>query len=336
MPLTKTAIKISHSPDSDDAFMFYALAMGKITHDFEFEFNSAEIEKLNGKAVNNTADDICALSFHTYAYVADRYQILRSGSSMAALNYGPRLVSKPAIAKQICTSAKWHFCPSALLSFARTILMYVSDTLRSLGLGRLASVTKCLFRSKPNISNLRIAIPGKLTSANLCLQIYAAEQGSKFTPVYCSFDEVFEILERDEVDAALLIHESQLKYQDQGYKLVLELGKWWHEISGGLSMPLGCNAISRKLDLETRSKLASLMKESIQWGLENHTETLDYARKFAANELDDRRAAEYISMYVNAQTLELSEDDLRSIELMFELANKHGLLNCEKPSLDLI
>lgn len=282
---TKSALRtisIAHSPDSDDAYMFYALSAGKIPCDYGFSFTSAEIETLNQAALKGTAPDICALSFHAYAYVADQYQILRSGASMAGANYGPRLVAKGNLAKQICTRA--------------------------------------------NLSKLRIAIPGKLTSAYLCLQIYQKQIGADFIPVFCSFDEVFELLERGEVDASLLIHESQLKYQEQGYKLILDLGKWWHEMSGGLSMPLGCNAISRRLPDTDRSELAKLMTESIRWGLEHRAETLAYARKFAANDLSDEKADEYISMYVNEQTIGLSDKDLESIKLMYKLGAQYSLI----------
>ncbi len=289
---SKTQISIAHSPDSDDAYMFYALNSGKIPYPYEFTFTSAEIETLNQAAVAKTAPDICALSFHAYAYVADQYQILRSGASMAGANYGPRLVAKDTLAKQICTRA--------------------------------------------NLSNLRIAIPGKLTSAYLCLQIYQKQIGANFIPVFCKFDEVFDLLASGEVDASLLIHESQLKYQEQGCELILDLGKWWHEMSGGLSMPLGCNAINRKLPEHDRVELAKLMTESIRWGLEHRAETLAYARKFADNNLSDEKADEYISMYVNDQTLALSQDDVNSIKLMYKLATDFNLLPDKTTTLDLI
>ena len=96
--LDRAIIKIAHSPDSDDAFMFYGIMQGKaqeITgiHDFEFDFSSGEIEILNQKALEDSDLDICAVSFHAYAHIAERYQILRSGASMGGENYGPRIVA---------------------------------------------------------------------------------------------------------------------------------------------------------------------------------------------------------------------------------------------------
>ena len=280
---SRKLIKIAHSPDSDDAYMFYALAHGKIPQsDFEFEFSSAEIEKLNQEALINNNFDICALSFHAYALVADRYQILSSGASMAGPDYGPRLVA-----------------PRPL-------------------------------QAKP-----RIAIPGQLTSAYLVLQLYYQELGSDFERVFCSFDEVFDLITETRADAALLIHESQLKYQELDYQLILDLGAWWYQLSKGRSMPLGCNAVARRLSLENRLKLSQLMQASIAWGLAHPQETLSYARDFAANNLNDSDAAKYISMYVNEQTLALSAADISSIELMFKLAQEAALIQ-STPPLDLI
>jgi len=88
MPRT---IHVAHSPDSDDAFMFYALAEGKIdTGDLRYVHELSDIESLNRRALS--ADlEVTAVSIHAYAYLADRYALLNSGSSMGD-RYGPRLV----------------------------------------------------------------------------------------------------------------------------------------------------------------------------------------------------------------------------------------------------
>ncbi len=89
MPRT---IHVAHSPDSDDAFMFYALAEGKIdTGDLRYVHELSDIESLNRRALQ--ADlEVTAVSIHAYAYLADKYALLNSGSSMGD-RYGPRLVS---------------------------------------------------------------------------------------------------------------------------------------------------------------------------------------------------------------------------------------------------
>ncbi len=92
MPRT---IHVAHSPDSDDAFMFYALAEGKIdTGDLRYAHELSDIESLNRRALSGELE-VTAVSIHAYAYLADRYALLNSGSSMGD-RYGPRLVSTSA------------------------------------------------------------------------------------------------------------------------------------------------------------------------------------------------------------------------------------------------
>lgn len=87
-------IKIAHSPDTDDIFMFYALKTGQLKSPrFEFDIIGEDIGVLNASA-NTEQYDICALSFHTYALVADKYALLSSGASMAEKTWGPVIVSK--------------------------------------------------------------------------------------------------------------------------------------------------------------------------------------------------------------------------------------------------
>ena len=188
---SKPKIKIAHSPDSDDAFMFYAMKENKVGKgNYDYVFGSAEIEALNKMAMtrnpNQSSYDVFAISFHAYAYLFKKYQILLSGASMGSATHGPRLVASEKVYKDY------------------------QDTKSLLG--------------------MKIAIPGELTSANLILQIIAKENEYSFVPEFCSFNEVFELLDEGIVSAALLIHESQLKFADKGYKELINLGSWWYRI----------------------------------------------------------------------------------------------------------
>jgi len=94
--MTKQTIRVAHSPDSDDAFMFYALAQKKIdTGNFEFVDELSDIETLN-QAARAGKYEITALSIHGYAYVADRYALLNSGASMGE-GYGPMVVAREEV-----------------------------------------------------------------------------------------------------------------------------------------------------------------------------------------------------------------------------------------------
>src|SRR5579883_932438 len=89
----KRTITVAHSPDSDDAFMFYGLATHKIdTGDIEFKHVLEDIQSLNEKALRGVYE-VSAISFHAYAYVADRYALLPHGASIGD-NYGPIIVAR--------------------------------------------------------------------------------------------------------------------------------------------------------------------------------------------------------------------------------------------------
>ena len=91
-------IRVAHSPDSDDAFMFYALAQDKFdTGNLRFVHELSDIESLNRRAMTGELE-VSAISIHAYAYIADRYALLSSGSSMGD-KYGPRLVAREALGR---------------------------------------------------------------------------------------------------------------------------------------------------------------------------------------------------------------------------------------------
>ena len=130
--LTETerkTITLAHSPDSDDAFMFYGLATHKLdTGGLNFQHLLKDIQTLNEEATRGTYD-VTAISFHAYAYVADKYALLPHGASIGD-NYGPIVVSRePA--------------------------------------------------TPDDIANLKIAIPGKLTSAFLALRLFTRSSSTR-------------------------------------------------------------------------------------------------------------------------------------------------------------
>ena len=92
-------IRVAHSPDSDDAFMFYALAEGKIdTGDLDFVHELQDIETLNRRALKRELE-VTAVSIHAYAYLADKYALLPHGASMGE-GYGPRLVAREPLTRE--------------------------------------------------------------------------------------------------------------------------------------------------------------------------------------------------------------------------------------------
>jgi 1,4-dihydroxy-6-naphthoate synthase len=242
-------IRVGHSPDPDDAFMFHALANNKIdTGPYQFTHELQDIQTLNDRAFRGELE-LTAVSLHGYAYVTDKYALCACGASMGD-NYGPMVVARQ---------------PGGL-----------SD-----------------FRGKT------IAVPGKLTTAFLALKLAL---GDDFTPVVYPFDEILAVTAAGKVDAGLIIHEGQLTYQNDGLHLIVDLGKWWMQDTG-LPLPLGGNAIRRDLGKKAMEEVTTLLKQSIQYGLEHRAEALAYALQFG-RDLDRSQADKFVGMYVNDWTLD--------------------------------
>lgn len=263
-------IHVAHSPDSDDAFMFYALAQNKIeTGDLEFEHVLKDIETLNRDALKGTYE-ISAVSIHAYAYLADQYALLGSGASMGE-QYGPMVVSKTAFP--------------------------VSE-----------------------LKNKKIAVPGTLTTAFLALKLLEPN----FEHVTVPFDQILDAVEKGQADCGLIIHEGQLQYADMGFKLIVDLGKWWHGETG-LPLPLGGNAVRRNLGPELMSRLAKIQKASIAFGLNNRKDALDHAMQYARG-LTTQVADKFVGMYVNDRTLDYREDGKKAVREILDRAYKAKII----------
>ena len=263
-------IVCAHSPDSDDAFMFYALATGKLRSPVvSFRHVLDDIESLNRKALEGVYD-LTAISYHAYPYVASRYVLMASGSSVGD-GYGPMLIAaKPLEPGQI--------------------------------------------RGK------RIAIPGTMTTAFLVLRLLEPD----FEPVVTPFDQIPSVVRGHGADLGLVIHEAQLTYGKGGFHNVLDLGRWWKE-TYGLPLPLGANALRRDLPDEVRSECCRLMRESIQYAIDNRDEALNYALQFA-RDMETPLADKFVGMYVNHHTLDCGDDVPAAAQKLLEMGHDAGII----------
>ena len=264
-------ITVAHSPDSDDAFMFYALAKNRIDcGGFEFRHVLQDIETLNRRALEGRYE-VTAISFHAYAFLCDRYSLLDSGASMGD-RYGPLVVSKRPME------------PSELK-------------------GKV------------------LAIPGAMTSAFLIMKLFQPD----FTPVVVPFDRIFEAVADDRADAGLIIHEGQLTYSSRGLHAVIDLGEWWHRETG-LPLPLGGNAIRKDLGATAIRRIARILKQSIQYGLDHRAQALDYAMSFAGD-MDPSLADRFVGMYVNQRTLGYGAAERRAVQLLLDRGHREGIID---------
>jgi 1,4-dihydroxy-6-naphthoate synthase len=264
-------ITIAHSPDSDDAFMFYGLATNKVrVPGLKFTHTLTDIETLNQKAIHEAFYDITAISFHAYPYLQDNYALMACGGSVGE-GYGPMIVSSRRF-------------------------------------------------SLDEIKDVRIAIPGELTTAALTLKLFTPHVRTTVVP----FDQIIPQVRAGKFEAGLIIHEGQLTYSASGLFKVLDLGQWWREETG-LPLPLGGNAIRRSLGEETMRVVTKALRESIQHALDHREEALAYAMQFA-RDLDTQLANRFVSMYVNERTLNYGEDGREAIRKLLELGHERGII----------
>lgn len=257
--LMPTTLRIGHSPDPDDAFMWYPLANfaagagpgGKTytpridTGPYRFVHVLEDIESLNQRSARGELE-ITALSIHQYPYIADKYALTSCGSSMGD-GYGPMVVAPRA---------------------------YTVDELK----------------------DITLAIPGTRTTAylTLCLLLGGKPKNAKVVP----FDQIIQRVAAGEFDAGLIIHEGQLTYANSGLERVVDLGEWWTS-TRGLPLPLGGNAIRRDFASEFGPicrVLYDSIRYALDHRQEAIDYALNYARDMGSD-LADRFIGMYVNDY---------------------------------------
>ena len=267
-------ITLGHSPDPDDAFMFYALAENKIdTGPYKFEHILQDIQTLNERAQRKELD-ITAVSIHAYASLAKDYALLASGASMGD-GYGPMIVGFEQF-------------------------------------------------NKRELLTKRIAIPGKMTSAYLAIQLFLGKTDEHLDTLVVPFDKIFSAIKEGEADVGLIIHEGQLTYGDEGLVSSVDLGQWW-QMEKDLPLPLGGNAIRRSLGNEHIKEISRILKESIQYGLDHRDAGVEHALPLGRG-LDKTKADKFIGMYVNDYTIDYGEKGREAVNLFLEEGHLAGIL----------
>ncbi len=173
-----------------------------------------------------------------------------------------------------------------------------------------------------------IAVPGAGTTAYLVLRLLVSDFRPVFIPIQ-PYDLVFRALRDGKVDAALLIHEGRLTYEAEGFARVLEIGQAWAELTRGLPLPLGGNAIRRTLGPETIATLSDLLRTGIRYSLEHREELMDELLRSETREgvgLARKQLDRYLGMYANDDTLAYPPDARRAVEELLSLGRAAGYL----------
>jgi 1,4-dihydroxy-6-naphthoate synthase len=266
-------ITLGHTPDADDAFMFYGFASGGVKSSFVIKHVIQDIETLNRRALAHELD-VTAVSAHAYAYLQD-YVILRGGGSFG-LNYGPVVI-------------------------ARKEKRMTPDSLR----------------------NAVVAIPGKMTSANLLLKLAVG----KFVGKEMSFEAIPQAVLEGSVDAGLVIHEAQITYDRTKFDGVLDLGVWWNGQAGGLPVPLGINVASKRtMNPAQLKEFSDLFVRSIEYGLAHIDDSVNYAMQYSRGQPKET-ITRFVRMYVNEITRDMGQPGRKAIEKMFAMARESKVIN---------
>src|SRR5215831_1884665 len=282
---------LGHSPDPDDTFMLYAMAENKIDlRGYRFDHRLEDIQTLNERARRGELH-ISAISMHAYADVADEFALLPCGASMGD-GYGPVVVRARSSA------------------FARPPE------------GRTPNNEATPYESaREALHDCVIAVPGKLTSAFLALQLFLGEVDFIVVP----FDRIFDAIKTGQADAGLIIHEGQLTYQQAGFEKIVDLGEWWKRQTG-LPLPLGGNVVRKDIPPPVRRDLSGIIRESIEYGLTHREEAVAYSLAYA-RDMNAQLASKFIGMYVNEFTRCYGEIGRAAIRKFLSEAHHKGYID---------
>jgi len=191
----------------------------------------------------------------------------------------------------------------------------------------------------------RIAIPGKLTTAFLLLQLYdpAIAGAHRVTPLQLGrhgglplpltpdpvfiempFHMIMDAVANEGVDAGLIIHESKFTYPSYGLKQALDLGKWWEEETG-LPIPLGGIIAKRSLGDFLIEKIDGLIRQSVEFAFINRSGPMEYIKQHS-QELSDEVINQHINLYVNDYSLNTGREGERAALELLSRAEQAGII----------
>jgi len=197
--------------------------------------------------------------------------------------------------------------------------------------GPLLVSKRAVSKDEVAAGTLRIAIPGKYTTANLLL-------GLAFPNALDRTELVFSAIEpavsSGEFDAGLLIHENRFTYEAKGLKKIVDLGEFW-EGETGAPIPLGGIVVNRSLPDDVKQRLNRVLRRSVEYAFAHRAASLPYVREHA-QEMSEEVMYRHIDLYVNQYSVDLGKEGRRAVELLFERAAATGFIPPVTESLFLL
>ena len=276
-------LTLGFSPCPNDTFIFDALIHHKIdTRGLDFEVEYHDVETLNQKAFKKELA-ITKLSYHAFAYAIEDYELLDAGSALG-FGVGPLLITHNQ-------------------ALAEELKSYAGEPLPE------------------KLKNLRVAIPGKYTTANFLLGLAYPELQNKEILV---FSDIEQAVIDGSVDLGLIIHENRFTYQDKGLHKVVDLGDFWEKTTES-PIPLGGIVIRRDLPQDVKEKVNRLIHESVEFAFANPKSGIDYIRSHA-QEMEESVMYKHIELYVNQYSSDLGEPGRKAINTLFDKAKTLKLI----------
>jgi 1,4-dihydroxy-6-naphthoate synthase len=211
-------------------------------------------------------------------------------------------------------------------AFAYVIDQYAllnSGSALGFGVGPLLICNNDLFLEKDGLTdpNLRVAIPGKFTTANFLLGIAYPHLQNKQELV---FSDIENALLENRVDLGLIIHENRFTYQNKGLLKIVDLGNFWEELTG-CAIPLGGIVINRNLDIHIQQKVNRLIRRSVEFAFKNPKSGIDFISEHA-QEMDESVMYQHIELYVNKYSIDLGQEGRKAVDTLFNMAQERDLI----------
>jgi len=175
--------------------------------------------------------------------------------------------------------------------------------------------------TEAEINTARIAIPGKMTTANFLLSLAYPNAQNKQEVI---FSDIENAVLHGETDAGLIIHENRFTYTQKGLLKILDLGAYW-ETTTGLPIPLGGIVVRRDLPIEIQQKVNRVLRRSVEYAFAHPAEVMPFVRQHA-QEMDEAVMRAHIELYVTQHTVDLGSDGREAVRQMFRIAQEKGIL----------
>ncbi len=175
--------------------------------------------------------------------------------------------------------------------------------------------------TEAEINAARIAIPGKMTTANFLLSLAYPNAQNRHEVI---FSDIENAVLRGELEAGLIIHENRFTYAQKGLVKLLDLGEYW-ETTTGLPIPLGGIVVRRDLPVEIQQKVNRVLRRSVEYAFAHPDEVMPFVRQHA-QEMDEAVMRAHIDLYVTQHTVDLGDDGRNAVMQMFRIAQEKGVL----------